>query len=607
MVSACMEIFWTMFYGRLTMEDMGYCDPNGKRRLAGDRMESVLGRLFKPNRGARKKHGRQTVHLPFLRAEKHSRGTVGMNMKRSEPPRSVASAVAANRRGAAETAVKIRRNQPKVLKVIGVVALLTVWIGLATIAGWGAASTAFAAAEGVAAQSAEEPPAALASGMGLSFAPLVDKLSPSVVNVKVTKIETTQFRQFREFRLPNGQADPFGDFFQKFFGENGQMQPRQRVQGAGSGVIISPDGYILTNNHVVDGAKDVKVTLEDKREYSAEIIGCDPKTDLAVLKIKAGKELPAARLGDSEKLRVGDQVIAIGNPFGLDHTVTSGIVSAKGRVIGAGPYDDFIQTDASINPGNSGGPLFDMTGAVVGINTAIIPNGQGIGFAIPIDTAKALIPQLEENGEVTRGYIGVNIQSMSEELAKAMGLKNHSGALVADVVPDGPSDKAGVKRGDVIIAFNGKEVKDSHDLPAIVAATAVGDKAEMTVLRDGKEMKIQIKVAKLAADEARPAEKRATREKWGMTIEELTPQIAQGLGVNADQGAVITDVEPGSPADRASLRRGDVIVEVNRHPVKSVQEARDRMTEAEKSKGSMLLLVQRDKGKFYAALEKQQD
>ena len=330
--------------------------------------------------------------------------------------------------------------------------------------------------------------------MPSSFAELADNLSPTVVNVKVTKIEKATFHGPQ---MPEG---PFGDFFGRFFKEMPQMPRNHRTQGAGSGVIISQDGYILTNNHVVEGAKEVTVTLADKKEYKAEVVGRDPKTDLAVLKIEVKKPLPAAALGDSEQLKVGDWVVAIGNPFGLNHTVTSGIVSAKGRVIGAGPYDDFIQTDASINPGNSGGPLFNMSGEVVGINTAIIPQGQGIGFAIPVNTAKPLIPQLVTKGEITRGYLGVNIQTITPELAKALNVEEREGALVADVISGSPADKGGIERGDIIIAYDGKGVKDSHHLPAMVAATPVDGKVTVTVLRDGKERQLSVKIGKLPSE-----------------------------------------------------------------------------------------------------------
>jgi serine protease Do len=429
---------------------------------------------------------------------------------------------------------------------------------------------------------------------GMSLAPLAEKLKPSVVNIKVTKVHKVGMAIPR---LPKGS--PFENFFDQFY-PPGYRQPREReVKSAGSGVIISNDGYILTNNHVVEGAKKVLVTLDDQKEYEAEIIGLDPKTDLAVLKVENSDDLPAATMGDSEKLRVGDHVLAIGNPFGLSHTVTSGIVSAKDRVIGAGPYDDFIQTDASINPGNSGGPLFNMKGEVVGINTAIIPYGQGIGFSIPINTAKALIPQLVENGEVTRGYIGIYFQEITGDLAKALGLDDKNGALVADIVSGGPADEGGVERGDVIVSFNGKKVKKSHDLPSIVAETPVGEKATVTVIRDGKERKLKVRVGKLESKQkiaSRPANK--DNEKWGLMLQDLTPRIADRLGVDAEKGAVVSGVSPGSPAERAQLRRGDVILEVDQKPVESAED----VEEAVEGKDSVLLLVQRKDIKQFVPL-----
>ena len=432
--------------------------------------------------------------------------------------------------------------------------------------------------------------------MPSSFAELADKMSPTVVNVKVTKVEKATFRGPQ---IPEG---PFGDFFERFFKE---MPKNRRTQGAGSGVIISKDGYILTNNHVVEGAKEVTVTLANKKEYKAQVVGRDPKTDLAVLKIEAKKSLPAAAMGDSEQLKVGDWVVAIGNPFGLNHTVTSGIVSAKGRVIGAGPYDDFIQTDASINPGNSGGPLFNMNGEVVGINTAIIPYGQGIGFAIPVKTAKPLIPQLVSKGEVTRGYLGVSIQSITPDLAKALKVEGGEGALVADVVSGSPAEKGGIERGDIIIAYNGKAVKDSHDLPAMVAVTPVNEKVRVTVLRDGKERQLHMKVGRLPSEEANLEKSVQPAEgKWGLQLHNLTPQIVHQLGIKADQGVVVVGVEPGSPADEAGVQPGDVIVEVDRRAVSSVDDVKENIDKS-KDKDHLLLLVQRENGKFYVPLEQQ--
>jgi serine protease Do len=436
-------------------------------------------------------------------------------------------------------------------------------------------------------------------GMPSSFAELAEKLSPTVVNVKVTKIEKAAIHGPK---IPEGH---FGDFFERFFKEMPQMPENHKTQGAGSGVIISKDGYILTNNHVVEGAKEVTITLATKKEYEAQVVGRDPKTDLAVLKIEAKKTLPAAEMGNSEHLKVGDWVIAIGNPFGLNHTVTSGIVSAKGRVIGAGPYDDFIQTDASINPGNSGGPLFNMRGEVVGINTAIIPQGQGIGFAIPVNTAKPLIPQLVTKGKVTRGYLGVNIQTITPDLAKALDIENREGALVADVISGSPADKGGIKRDDVIIAYGGKEVKDNHDLPAMVAATPVDGKVTVTVLRDGKEHQLPVKVGKLPSEETKLEKtSKSAKGKWGLQLHDLSPQIEHQFRLQADQGVVVVGVEPGSPAHEAGILLGDVIVEVNRHPVNSVNEVKENINNS-KDKEHLLLLVQRQKGKFYVPLAQQ--
>jgi serine protease Do len=291
-----------------------------------------------------------------------------------------------------------------------------------------------------------------------------------------------------------GPEGPFGELFKRFFKDMPE-HPTLQQQGTGSGVIISADGYILTNNHVVAGAKIVTVTLADEQEYAASVIGGDSKTDLAVIKITAKTTLPVATLGDSETLKVGDWVLAIGNPFGLDHTVTAGIVSAKGRVIGAGPYDDFMQTDASINPGNSGGPLINTQGDAVGINTAIVPYGQGIGFAIPINTAKPLIPQLVAKGTVTRGYFGVNLQTLTPELAKALKVQDHKGALVRDVMAGSPAEQAGMQRRDVIVAFNNQKVESPRNLAALVATTPVGRSVTVMVLRDGSLQSLSVTVS----------------------------------------------------------------------------------------------------------------
>ncbi len=432
-----------------------------------------------------------------------------------------------------------------------------------------------------------------------SFADLVQKQGATVVNIKVTKIEKAGLPQ--EFSFPEG---PYGDLFKHFYPGLPHPPEAFRMQGAGSGVIISRDGYIVTNNHVVDGANDISVTLTDRQVYKARIVGRDPKTDLAILKIDPKGRLNAAALGNSEQLQVGDWVLAIGNPFGLSNTVTAGIVSAKGRIIGAGPYDDFIQTDAPINPGNSGGPLFNMKGEVVGINTAIIPNGQGIGFAIPVNVAKPLIPQLISKGEVTRGYIGVSIQAITPELAKAMHLRDAKGALVSDVVPGGPADKGGLKPGDVIVTFDRKNIDGPRDLSSLVAQTPVGQEAKVGISREGSEKQLTLRVEKFGSPEAN-LEKSASlgQGKWGLGLQDLNPQRKGLGGLKNSQGVLVANVQPGSPADLAGVRPGDILVSVNRQPIQSTQQAVEVISKA-KDSDSLLLLLRRDEGTFFAALTK---
>jgi serine protease Do len=437
------------------------------------------------------------------------------------------------------------------------------------------------------------------SGAPASFADLADRLAPSVVNIRVTRIERLTGPGFLGPDEESGQGFPFEPFFRGM-----PRPPREfRQRGAGSGFIINEEGLIVTNNHVVDGAKEVTVTLASKEEYPAKVIGRDPKTDIALVKIEPKGTLPVAVLGDSDRLRVGDWVVAIGNPFGLNNTVTAGIVSAKGRVIGAGPYDDFIQTDASINPGNSGGPLFNMQGQVVGINTAIIPTGQGIGFAVPVNLAKSLLPQLEAKGEVTRGYLGVNVQTITPELAKSLNLKEPKGALIADVTQGSPAEAAGLQRGDVIIGFDGKDIPEMHNLPPLVAATPIDKEVPVTIVRNGAERTLQVKVGRMPGDGAQISEpvERAPA-KWGLALRDLDARTARQLGLTSGEGVLVAAVQPGSPADRAGLRSGDVILEVNRQKVTSVKEAQ---AEAQKdpSAGSLLLLFRRGDSSLFAALE----
>jgi serine protease Do len=447
----------------------------------------------------------------------------------------------------------------------------------------------------------ETPPGRLPTVQAPNFADLVEHLRPSVVNISTTQVVKGQRRVMPRFPFPSpfGERDPFEEFFERFFG--GEGQPREfRSRSLGSGFIINKEGYIVTNNHVVENATDIKVSLTDKDEYEAKVIGRDPKTDVALIKIEAKKDLPAAALGDSSKLRVGEWVVAIGNPFGLGHTVTAGIVSAKGRTIGAGPYDDFIQTDASINPGNSGGPLFNLNGEVVGINTAIIATGQGIGFAIPINMAKELLVQLREKGRVVRGWLGVQVQRVTPELAKSFGLDRDRGALVADVMPDTPAARAGIERGDIIVEFNGRRIDEMTDLPRVVAATPPGTEVPVKLIRKGQEKVVNVKVAELK--EERVAGGGTLEESLGMTVQELTPEIARNLGLSDTKGVVVTNVDDGSPADEAGIRRGDVILEMNQRKVESLRDYRAALGRVSGA-DSLLLLIRRGNNVLYVAVK----
>jgi serine protease Do len=434
------------------------------------------------------------------------------------------------------------------------------------------------------------------------FSELAKDLTPAVVNIS-TKTTVGGGGMPPGFSTPFGN-EPFGDFFNRYFGD---MPRTFETQSLGSGFIISPDGYILTNNHVVENATEITVILHNEKTYAAKVIGTDPKTDLALIKIDA-KGLPTVKLGDSDKLKVGEWVMAIGNPFGLSETVTAGIVSAKGRVIGSGPYDDFIQTDASINPGNSGGPLFNVEGEVVGINTAIIEQGQGLGFAIPINIARDLLSQLKK-GEVVRGWLGVVIQDVTPELAQSFGLKEPTGALVADIEPGSPADKAGIKKGDIILKFNGKEITKTKELPTIVAMTPVGETVTVTILRDGKTSDVTLKVGKMPGETtvgSAPQNKPGTpgaKSELGLAVEAITPTIAQYLGLPDTDGVIVTAVEPGTFAERAGMMKGDVIREVNRKKVKNLAEFNTEMAASGKT-GRYLFLILRSGNTIFIAINK---
>jgi serine protease Do len=425
-----------------------------------------------------------------------------------------------------------------------------------------------------------------------NFSALADKVGPAVVNIQVEKTTRPAMHPFKG--EGGGLDDQFRDFFGPYFG-NPTPGP-QRQSGLGTGFIIDPDGYIVTNNHVVDGADKIKVVLQDERKFDATVVGRDPQTDLALIKVKSNKPLPAVKLGKSADLKVGQWVVAIGNPFGLDHTVTAGIVSAKGRVIGSGPYDDYIQTDASINPGNSGGPLLNMQGEVVGINTAIIASGQGIGFAIPIDMATNIVAQLKKEGAVTRGWLGVSIQDLDNDLANYYGVEKDQGVLVTNVVSGDPADKAGIHPNDIITAVAGTKVTSSRELTAKAASLAVDDKVDVSLLRDGKEITVSLQVGRRPLDLAQNGSTDSETESgYGIQVTDLTPELARRLKVEAERGAVVTGVEPGSKADQAGLEEGDVIVEVNRHQVESARDFKDRVQE--NKKGDRLnLLVKSDRG-----------
>jgi serine protease Do len=401
---------------------------------------------------------------------------------------------------------------------------------------------------------------------------------------------------------------PFDNFFEDFFGQYNGQQPQQRArreQSLGTGFIISSDGYILTNNHVVSGADEVMVKLSDGREIKGEIRGFDDKLDLALIKVSDKEAFHAADLGDSDALEVGEWVMAIGNPFGLSQTITAGIVSAKGRVIGNGPYDDFIQTDASINPGNSGGPLFNAEGRVIGINTAIIAGGQGIGFAIPINLAKSTIAQLRDSGKVTRGYLGVRFQPLNADLAKSFGLESEKGALIASVEKDTPAEKAGLKAGDVILEYDGKPVNEGNELPRYVAATPIDKKVTVVVFREGRKQKISVVVGKLKGADSEAAGTGGNEsEKLGITVQELTSELAGRLNIKDSKGGlVISEVKPGSPAEEAGTLAGSIIVEINGQRPDSLDTYTSIVSKIKKGDVVRLLLKRPDGSMQYVAMK----
>ncbi len=477
-------------------------------------------------------------------------------------------------------------------------------------AGGGEALFREAAAQAPAAGEAQVP-------LQASLAPLIERLKPAVVNISTTTVMKHPRGQGGMPRGPRGQ-DPFEDFFERYFGGAPSPEAPQefRGQSLGSGFLLNAEGFILTNNHVVKDATDIQVMLSDGRQFTASVVGKDGLTDVALIRLKnPPKDLPTVVLGSSDGLRQGDFVLALGSPLGLRDTATLGIVSAKHRsgINPGGTYDDFIQTDAAINPGNSGGPLFNLRGEVVGINTAIVrPDvGQGIGFAVPIDLAKSLLPQLREKGKVTRGYLGVQVSDLTPDLAQAFGFPpDTKGALVQNVVPRGPAAKGGVQAGDLVVSLNGKPVESSGQLTRSVALVPPGEQVNLGIVRKGGEKKqVSFKVAQRPEDEGAVARAEGEEEggppsnkspKLGVSLAPITPEIARQLGISGDEGVVVADVVDGGPAQRSGIRRGDVILEVNRQPVKKIEDVANAIGKMKEGEMALLRVRRGDSALFLA-------
>ncbi|BCS90016.1 Do family serine endopeptidase [Pseudodesulfovibrio sediminis] len=440
------------------------------------------------------------------------------------------------------------------------------------------------------------------------FTELAAKAGKAVVFISTERTTTGGDGQAELFRQQVPEGHPFREFFDrfdKFFGQP-QGQPRKQL-GQGSGFVITPEGMIVTNNHVINGADKVTVRFQnDKATYEAEVVGADQETDLAVLKIKIGHKLPTLALGNSDAIQVGEWVLAIGNPFGLDNTVTAGIISAKHRIIGAGPFDNFLQTDASINPGNSGGPLLNMQGEVIGINTAINAAAENIGFAIPSSQAKKIIAQLQQGKVVQRGWLGVTIQRVSDTQAKALGLPETTGALIASVGKGHPADKGGVKQGDVILEVNGHKIADNNELLQRIAGLAPGDKARLVLWRSGKRVKKTVilgqrgekTMASMAPEMQKPKEAKAV---LGMALKSITDQEAKALGLETTQGLLVVSVDPNAAAGAEGIRQGDVVIQANQQDVNTVKEL-EGVIQRDKKRGAVMLLIKRQGKNSFVAL-----
>jgi serine protease Do len=439
-----------------------------------------------------------------------------------------------------------------------------------------------------------------------AFVQVAQSVKPAVVNIATTQRPRPQEGR-RAPQVPPQFRGPFRDFFgedffERFFGE----QPQRERRSLGSGVIVDKRGYILTNNHVIEQADEIEVRLSDKRKFTAKVIGKDSKTDLAVIKIDAPDDLPVAKLGDSTKIRIGEWAIAIGNPFGLDQTVTVGVISAVGRSeVGITTYEDFIQTDASINPGNSGGPLLNLNGEVIGINTAIVATGQGIGFAIPISMAKEIKDRLIAQGKVVRGWLGVGIQELTEELAAQFGVKPEDGVLVGNVMKDSPAERGGMKPGDIIQEFSGTKISGVHQLQREVAQSPVGSPVRLKVLREKQPVMLTIVLGEQPTDVAAASEPGSTpaqaAERFGLTVQDLTPELRNQLRLNTVDGVMVSSVDEAGPAARAGIRPGDVITEANREPVKSTRDFSRILGQMRRGQ-NLLLLVRRDGNSRFVVL-----
>jgi serine protease Do len=431
---------------------------------------------------------------------------------------------------------------------------------------------------------------------------VAQKASPAVVNIFTVKVVRNDRYQSRR-NNPRGFRGVPDEFLEEFFGFPVPPPREYKERSLGSGFIFDPQGYIITNNHVVEGADDIKAKLDDGREISAEIIGRDPKTDLALIKLTSPGPYPYVSLGDSDMVNIGDWLVAIGNPFGLEHTVTAGILSARGRTIGVGPYDDFLQTDASINPGNSGGPLLNLFGEVVGINTIIIAGGNGIGFAIPSNVATKIIDQLKSTGRVNRGWIGVLIQEVTPEVAKGFGVQESQGALVGNVTDGSPAQNGGIRHGDIIVEFDGKPIKQFQELTTVVADTPIGKEVNVAVIRDAKRVTLKLTVGRLDDDSQASAGSPGASEgiDLGLTLREITPEISSRLNLAETTGLLVEGVISGSLAAEVGIQPQDIILEIDRKPVKTLADYNTALRQHPKE-SPLLLWVKRGGQTIYYTL-----